>query len=79
MTGKSSLTWRWSKFLNTCLPEQFIKVHKSYVVALNKIEKIDRDEIIAGTMRIPVGGNFKDDLEQQLIQGKILRREWDAI
>lgn len=55
--------------------EQFLKVHKSYVVALNKIEKIDRDEIIAGAMRIPVGGNFKDDLEQQLIQGKILRRE----
>ncbi|MDA3883256.1 MAG: LytTR family DNA-binding domain-containing protein [Bacteroidales bacterium] len=43
------------------LPEhQFVRVHKSYIVSLSAIEKIERNRIIFGTKRIPVGDTYKD-------------------
>lgn len=40
-------------------PEDFCRVHKSYLVALNKIEKIERNRIKIGNMLIPVSDTYK--------------------
>jgi len=42
--------------------EAFQKVHKSYIVAIGKIEKIERNQLIVGGTKIPVSVNFRDDL-----------------
>ncbi len=55
-------------------PASFIQVHKSFIVALDKIDKIDHDEIILSKLTIPIGINFKDVVAQQVIHGKILKR-----
>jgi two-component system, LytTR family, response regulator len=55
-------------------PEMFIQVHKSYIVAVHKIDKIDRDSIIMNNLIIPVGLNFKDVISQQILNGKLLKR-----
>ena len=55
-------------------PASFIQVHKSHIVALNKIEKIDHNEIILGKLHIPIGLNFKETVTQQVIDGKIWKR-----
>lgn len=39
---------------------QFIRVHKSYIVALNKIDTIEKNRIFIGTTAIPVGETYKD-------------------
>lgn len=45
------------------LPEnQFIRVHKSYVVALNKIDSIERNIIKIGNKQIPIGVTFKNQV-----------------
>jgi two-component system, LytTR family, response regulator len=41
--------------------DQFIRVHKSYIVALNKVDSISRNRIIIGETYIPIGDNFKDE------------------
>jgi DNA-binding LytR/AlgR family response regulator len=51
----------------------FIQVHKSFIVARNRINKIDHDKIILSNMEIPIGSNFKDVVAQE-ISGKILKR-----
>ena len=62
------------KQINDYLPENsFVKVHKSFIVAIEKIDKIDHDEILLGKLTIPVGVNFKE-VVQQIIAGKILKR-----
>jgi DNA-binding LytR/AlgR family response regulator len=38
----------------------FIRVHKSYIVSINKINSIVRNRIIIGDKWIPIGENFKD-------------------
>jgi len=42
--------------------EAFQKVHKSYIVAIDKIEKIERGQVLVGGAKIPVSVNFRDDL-----------------
>jgi len=37
----------------------FIRVHKSYIVALNKIESIERDRIIINKNHIPIGETYR--------------------
>ena len=39
---------------------KFVRVHKSYIVAIAKIEAIENQRIIIGDKRIPVGEQYKD-------------------
>jgi two-component system LytT family response regulator len=48
------------KFEETLPAENFIRVHKSYLVALNKIESISRNRIKIGSHLIPVSDTYKD-------------------
>jgi DNA-binding LytR/AlgR family response regulator len=47
-------------------PSQFIRVHKSHIVAIDQISGIEGNEIIIGyktkEIKIPVGGTYRDDL-----------------
>lgn len=47
----------------------FIRVHKSYIVALDKIESIERDRIIIAKERIPIGETYRSSFFK-LIQPK---------
>jgi two-component system, LytTR family, response regulator len=48
------------KFEETLPSGNFIRVHKSYLVALNKIESISRNRIKIGNNLIPVSDTYKD-------------------
>lgn len=52
----------------------FIQVHKSFIVAADKVSKVDRDELVIHTRRIPIGSNYRETVNQQLLQGRILKR-----
>jgi len=70
-TEKKLIAYLTLKQVKEYLPStSFIQVHKSYIVALNKIDKIDRDEMTLNKLTIPIGLNFKDAVEQQVIHGK---------
>ncbi|NNE76042.1 MAG: response regulator transcription factor [Pricia sp.] len=43
-------------------PADFIRVHKSYVVALKHMEVIESHQIRIGDIKIPVGRNYREDL-----------------
>jgi two-component system LytT family response regulator len=55
-------------------PAAFVQVHKSFIVAAAKIDRIDHNEIIMKNLRIPVGQNFKEAMTQQITDGKIWKR-----
>jgi DNA-binding LytR/AlgR family response regulator len=57
------------------LPDDaFLKVHKSFIVSLAKIDKIDHDEIFCHKLVIPIGQNYKEQVLEQIVSGKILKR-----
>lgn len=47
------------------LPEpQYVRVHKSFIVAVDKIDSIERGRIRIGKVTIPIGDKFKKDVER---------------
>ena len=50
-----------------CLPEKsFMRIHKSYIVALDKIEVTEKDFVIIKNERIPIGITYKRELTDRL-------------
>lgn len=55
------LSLRNIKKMQEQLPvQQFVRVHKSYIVSLDKIDSIERNRIFIGDAVIPVGDTFKE-------------------
>ncbi|MEQ9415880.1 MAG: LytTR family DNA-binding domain-containing protein [Cyclobacteriaceae bacterium] len=45
-------------------PEQFTRIHNSFIVALNAITAIHRGEVQIGTMRLPVSESYKKTFKE---------------
>ncbi|GAB3280356.1 LytTR family DNA-binding domain-containing protein [Larkinella harenae] len=46
--------------------DQFIRIHKSYLVALNKIKRLSGNEIFVGEAALPVGLTFRREVLDRL-------------
>lgn len=61
-TNERILTLQTMKKMEEMLPSnRFVRVHKSYIVSLKKIETIERQRIFIGKNTIPVGDSFQKD------------------
>ena len=61
------------KSLEESLPSpRFVRVHKSYIVQIDRIEAIERNHIIIGKERIPIGESYQDALFKILSGSAIL-------
>ena len=55
------------KTLETELPkDQFIRVHKSYIVAIDKIELLEGNQLLIGNNKIPIGASYKEAVLQKV-------------
>ena len=52
------------KSMEEQLPENYIRVHKSYIINKNKIEKYTTQSVIISAKEIPIGRAFKGNLKQ---------------
>lgn len=53
--------------LEKCLPEKsFMRIHKSYIVALDKIDTTEKDFVILKNEKLPVGITYKRELSDRL-------------
>ena len=51
------------KNLEQILPkDQFLRIHKSYIVSFHHIEDIEASSVTVGGKKIPVGGSYRDAL-----------------
>jgi len=55
--------------------KSFIRVHKSYIVSINKIDGIEGNEIFIGVHKIPISRNYREQVIQQVVMNKL----WDKI
>lgn len=44
--------------------DRFMRVHRSFIVSLNKIKTIDRDRILFGDKRIPISKQYKPGFDE---------------
>ncbi|MEO0338798.1 MAG: response regulator transcription factor [Bacteroidota bacterium] len=67
---KSIMTLQTFSDLEEILPATKVcRVHKSYMVALEKIEAIERGRVLIGEQRIPISASYKESFYQN-INGK---------
>jgi len=53
--------------LEKCLPEKnFMRIHKSYIVALDKIEATEKDFVVIKNEKLPIGITYKRELTDRL-------------
>jgi two-component system LytT family response regulator len=53
----------------------FIRVHKSYIVSIDKIEGIEGNEILIQSHRIPISRNYREQVLARVVSDKL----WDKI
>jgi two-component system, LytTR family, response regulator len=56
-------------------PERFLRVHRSYLVSLEKIELIDGSNLVIKGKQIPVSRTLQDAIFNTLIAGRLWKRE----
>ncbi len=74
-TGKKYISYLTFKSVEDYLPAaRFIKTHKSFIIAAEKVDSIDGNEIRIEQYQIPISRNLKDEVMEKLLSGKFLKR-----
>ena len=67
LPGKEVISLQKISFLEEKLPEDcFLRVHRSFIVPLKKIDAFSNHAVEVGTKEIPIGRNYKDKVLEQL-------------
>lgn len=49
------------------LPDRkFVRIHRSYIVSISKIDKVEKSRVVIGNKWIPVGNSYKESLHSVL-------------
>ncbi|QHT70494.1 response regulator transcription factor [Rhodocytophaga rosea] len=72
LSNKKLLTRQTMADVLLLLPQQgFARIHRSYIISLNHIQKITRQEVVVAGYKIPVGISYEDKLTE--IRNKLNR------
>jgi DNA-binding LytR/AlgR family response regulator len=53
-------------FLSRLPSDEFMRVHRSYIISISHIDSIARNEIYVGKKIIPIGETFKSDFYEMI-------------
>jgi DNA-binding LytR/AlgR family response regulator len=69
------ITYITLQSLENQLPkDQFLKVHKSFLISVSHIMAIEGDEIIMENARIPISRSLRDQVMQQILGNSLFKR-----
>lgn len=55
-------------------PGLFIRVHKSYIIAITKIDSVESHEIKVRDVSIPLSRNYREAVIQRVVEGKLWKK-----
>jgi len=55
-------------------PERFLKIHKSFIVSLSKIDSIEGNELRIGTHYLPISRSSKEEVMEKILRNRYLKR-----
>lgn len=74
MDGKQIVTYQRISYMQEKLPDdKFVRIHKSFIVALDKIDSYDNDSITISGHTIPIGRSYKNQVIGIINRGNLLR------
>lgn len=54
--------------------QSFIRVHKSYIVSIPKIEAFENNEIVIQSFRIPISRNYRDQVIKRVVNNRLWKK-----
>ncbi len=54
--------------------ERFIRVHKSYIIAISKIDSLETHEIRIQSTHIPLSRNYREEVIRRVVKGKLWKK-----
>jgi DNA-binding LytR/AlgR family response regulator len=67
MPGQEAITRQTIAYYEHLLPaHRFLRVHRSYMVAINKITTVEANRLLLGNHTIPIGRNYKQHVQEVL-------------
>lgn len=70
--GQRRITTRMTvqEMLQQLPPERFVRVHKSYIVSLAAVQKIEKHQLTLGKHCIPLAAAYREEIEERLLRRK---------
>lgn len=62
------------KQMEQSLPKGFTRVHRSFIVALNKVEEIDGNMLKIKNSEVPMAPNLRSEVMAKMLRGNYLKR-----
>jgi len=73
--SRKLITYLTLTSLENQLPRrQFLKVHKSFIVSVPRVNAIEGNEIVIGNSRIPISRTLKDEVMQAILGNNLFKR-----
>ncbi|MGX5819061.1 LytR/AlgR family response regulator transcription factor [Chitinophaga lutea] len=73
--SRKLITYLTFKAVEDYLPaSHFVRVHKSYIASLDKIDAIEGNELLLGPHRIPMSRGLKDEALEKILRDRFLKR-----
>jgi DNA-binding LytR/AlgR family response regulator len=71
---KKYITYLTFSGIEEQLPDNlFVRIHKSFLIAISAIQTIDGDEVITSSMRLPISKNYRNTVMSR-IESKYIKR-----
>jgi len=65
--GERTLSLNTMKKLEAQLPKnQFIRIHKSYIVAIDKIKVLEGNQVVIGKEKLPIGASYREEVMSKI-------------
>jgi DNA-binding LytR/AlgR family response regulator len=72
INGKSLITKSTIKHIESKLPSNYYaRIHKSYIISIDKIDKIENNHVFIGQQKIPIGLQFRDSFYEKIEQYRL--------
>ncbi len=52
------------------LPDQFLRLHRSFIININRVDAFTSSSVEMGGKEIPIGGSYKKWVQERLLSGK---------
>jgi two-component system, LytTR family, response regulator len=56
-------------FLDDLPGNRFLRIHRSYAVAINKIRGLDKNELLVDQLRLPLGKKYRQEIKNMIKEG----------
>lgn len=64
--AKTYLSLTSMQRMEESLPDNFVRIHRSYMVNIHKIDKIEAGNVLIGDKYLPISGSYREKLLQKL-------------